>query len=118
MPTVSVPATLLPILLLIGSNLFMTVAWYGHLRFKEVPLIGVIFASWLIAFIEYCLAVPANRWGSAVYTTAELKTMQEVITLVIFAAFSVLYLREPLGWNHAVGFSLIAAGAFFVFQKW
>jgi uncharacterized protein (DUF486 family) len=95
----------------------MTVAWYGHLKFKEAPLAGVILASWGIAFLEYCLAVPANRWGSAVYTTAQLKTMQEVITLVVFAAFSVLYLRESFTWNHAIGFALIAAGAFFVFQK-
>jgi len=109
---------LLPILLLVGSNVFMTLAWYGHLRFKEVPLALVILASWGIAFVEYCLAVPANRWGSAVYTTAQLKTMQEVITLVVFAGFSLLYLKEPLAWNHALGFALIAAGAFFVFQKW
>jgi uncharacterized protein (DUF486 family) len=108
----------LPIILLFASNVFMTLAWYGHLRFKEAPLIGFIFAAWGIAFIEYCLAVPANRWGSAVYTTAELKTMQEVITLAVFAVFSVVYLKESFGWNHAVGFSLIALGAFFVFQKW
>jgi uncharacterized protein len=76
---------LVPILLLVGSNLFMTFAWYGHLRFKEVPLVRVIVASWLIAFVEYCMAVPANRWGSAVYTTAQLKTIQEVITLLVFA---------------------------------
>jgi uncharacterized protein (DUF486 family) len=118
MPATLVSPHVLPILLLIGSNLFMTLAWYGHLRFKETPLIGVILVSWMIAFVEYCMAVPANRWGSAVYTTAELKTMQEVITLVVFAGFSVVYLKEPLGWNHAVGFSLIAAGAFVVFQKW
>jgi uncharacterized protein (DUF486 family) len=103
--------------MLLASNIFMTVAWYGHLKFKEAPLAGVILASWGIAFLEYCLAVPANRWGSAVYTTAQLKTMQEVITLVVFAAFSVLYLRESFTWNHAIGFALIAAGAFFVFQK-
>jgi uncharacterized protein (DUF486 family) len=113
-----IPPYLLPVLLLIGSNIFMTLAWYGHLRFKEVPLGYVIVASWGIAFVEYCLAVPANRWGSAIYTTAQLKTMQEVITLLVFAGFSLLYLKEPLGWNHAVGFALIAAGAFFVFQKW
>ncbi len=106
----------LPILLLLGSNIFMTLAWYGHLRFKEVPLIAVIFAAWGIAFVEYCMAVPANRWGSAVYSTAQLKTMQEVITLLVFAAFSVLYLKEAITWNHAVGFALIAAGAFFVFR--
>jgi uncharacterized protein (DUF486 family) len=109
---------LLPILLLIGSNVFMTLAWYGHLRFKEVPLALVILVSWGIALIEYCLAVPANRWGNAVYSTAQLKTMQEVITLLVFAGFSWVYLKEPLAWNHALGFALIAAGAFFVFQKW
>jgi uncharacterized protein len=105
-----------PILLLIGSNVFMTLAWYGHLRFKQVPLAGVIVASWAIAFIEYCMAVPANRWGSAVYTTAQLKTMQEVITLLVFAAFSILYLKEPMTWNYAIGFVLIASGAYFVFR--
>jgi uncharacterized protein (DUF486 family) len=109
---------LLPIALLICSNLFMTVAWYGHLRFKEVPLIGVIAASWAIAFIEYCFAVPANRYGNAVYSAAQLKTMQEVITLLVFAGFSLVYLKEPIGWNHLVGFALISAGAFFIFQKW
>ena len=109
---------LTPILLLFGSNVFMTLAWYGHLRFKEAPLWMVIFAAWGIAFVEYCMAVPANRWGNGVYTTAQLKTMQEVITLVVFVGFSALYLKEPLGWNHAVGFALIGAGAFFIFQKW
>ena len=105
-------------LLLLASNSFMTVAWYGHLKFKSAPLLLVILASWSIALVEYCLAVPANRWGSAVYSAAQLKTMQEVITLLVFAAFSYFYLREPLQWNHAVGFVLIAGGAFFVFHKW
>jgi uncharacterized protein (DUF486 family) len=109
---------LLPILLLLGSNIFMTLAWYGHLRFKEQPLLLVIVVSWAIAFVEYCMAVPANRLGSAVYTTAQLKTIQEVITLLVFAAFSVIYLKEPFTWNYAIGFSFIAVGAFFVFQKW
>ena len=109
---------LLPIALLVCSNLFMTVAWYGHLRFKEVPLAGVILASWGIAFIEYCFAVPANRYGNAVYSAAQLKTMQEVITLLVFAVFSLVYLKEPIGWNHLIGFALISAGAFFIFQKW
>jgi uncharacterized protein (DUF486 family) len=109
---------LLPIALLICSNLFMTIAWYGHLRFKEVPLVGIILASWGIAFIEYCFAVPANRFGNAVYSAAELKTMQEVITLVVFGGFSLVYLKEPLSWNHLVGFALICTGAFFIFQKW
>jgi uncharacterized protein (DUF486 family) len=108
----------LPILLLVTSNVFMTTAWYWHLRFKEVPLWQVVLVSWGLAFIEYCLAVPANRWGSTVYQPAQLKTLQEVITLLVFAAFSVLYLKEPVAWNHAVGFCFIAAGAFFVFHKW
>ena len=112
-----VPPWLLPIVLLIGSNVFMTFAWYGHLKFKETPLLWAILASWAIALIEYCLAVPANRFGSAIYSTAQLKTMQEVITLLVFAGFSVVYLKEPLGWNHAVGFALIAAGATFIFHK-
>ena len=105
-----------PILLLVGSNVFMTLAWYGHLRFKETPLIGVIVVAWLIAFIEYCLAVPANRYGSEIYTAAQLKTMQEVITLLVFAVFSVLYLNQPITWNYAIGFALIGVGAFFVFR--
>ena len=105
-----------PILLLFASNVFMTFAWYGHLKFKSTPLWIAVLASWGIAFVEYWFAVPANRIGSQVYPAAELKTMQEVITLLVFAVFSVLYLKEPIGWNHAIGFSLIAAGAFFIFQ--
>ncbi len=105
-----------PILLLLASNVFMTFAWYGHLKFKTSPLWIAVLASWGIAFFEYWLAVPANRIGSQVYTAAELKTAHEVITLLVFAVFSVLYLKEPLGWNHAVGFALIAGGAFFIFQ--
>jgi uncharacterized protein (DUF486 family) len=118
MPFYASSPYLLPIVLLICSNLFMTVAWYGHLRFKEVPIWGVIFAAWGIAFVEYCFAVPANRYGNAVYTAAQLKTMQEVITLLVFAGFSIVYLKESIGWNHLVGFALISAGAFFIFQKW
>ena len=113
----AIPPSLLPILLLFASNVFMTFAWYGHLKFKQSPLPLVIMVSWGIAFFEYWLAVPANRWGSAVYSPAQLKTMQEVITLVVFAGFSVLYLKEPLGWNHALGFALIAAGAFLIFHR-
>jgi len=116
MRAIPISPYLLPILLLIASNVFMTLAWYGHLRFKQVPLASVILVSWTIAFVEYWLAVPANRWGSAVYTTAQLKTMQEVITLVVFAGFSVVYLKETFTWNYAIGFALIAAGAFFVFR--
>jgi uncharacterized protein len=114
----AIAPSVLPILMLFASNVFMTFAWYGHLKFKASPLPLVIMVSWGIAFFEYWLAVPANRWGSAVYTAAQLKTMQEVITLVVFAGFSVLYLKEPLGWNHALGFGFIAAGAFFIFHKW
>ena len=83
---------------------------------KETPLIGVIVVAWLIAFIEYCLAVPANRYGSEIYTAAQLKTMQEVITLLVFAVFSILYLNQPITWNYAIGFALIGVGAFFVFR--
>ena len=118
MPTSSTFQALLPIALLTLSNVFMSFAWYGHLKYKSAPLAVAILASWGIALFEYCLAVPANRYGSAVYTTAELKTMQEVITLVVFAGFSVLYLKEQLGWNHALGFAFIAAGAFLIFHKW
>lgn len=112
----SIPTGLLPILLLSLSNLFMTTAWYGHLKYPDRPLMLVVLASWGIALVEYCLAVPANRIGHQLYSAAELKTMQEVITLVVFALFSVLYLGESLNWNHAIGFGLIAAGAFFVFK--
>jgi uncharacterized protein (DUF486 family) len=112
----TLPAHVTPILLLCLSNVFMTFAWYGHLRFKAQPLALVVLVSWLIAFVEYCLAVPANRWGSAVYSPAELKTIQEVITLIVFAVFSALYLKEPLGLNQLIGFACIAVGAFFVFS--
>ena len=112
MPT---SAYVAPILLLVASNVFMTFAWYGHLKFEALPLWIAVLASWGIAFIEYGLAVPANRYGSSVYSTAQLKTMQEVITLCVFAAFSVLWLGETLTINHAVGFGLIALGAWFIF---
>jgi uncharacterized protein (DUF486 family) len=105
-----------PVLMLVASNVFMTFAWYGHLKFKSAPLFLVIVASWSIAFIEYCLAVPANRIGHAVYSAAQLKTMQEVITLVIFVAFSVLYLKEPVSMKTLAGFAFIAFGAFLIFR--
>jgi uncharacterized protein len=111
-----VTAKVLPVVLLLASNVFMTFAWYGHLKFTDRPLWLVVIVSWMIAFVEYCFAVPANRIGHAVFSGAELKTMQEVITLLVFAMFSVGYLREALTWNHAVGFALIALGAFFVFK--
>jgi uncharacterized protein len=105
-----------PIALLIGSNIFMTTAWYWHLRFKEVALWQVILISWFLALFEYCMAVPANRIGSGVYSAAQLKTIQEVITLIIFAVFSIVYLKQGITWNHVIGFALIASGAFFIFR--
>jgi uncharacterized protein (DUF486 family) len=109
-------AYLQPVLLLLGSNIFMTLAWYGHLRFKDAPLWCVILVAWGIALVEYCMAVPANRWGSAVYTPAQLKTIQEVITLIVFNVFSVIYLKQAITLNQGIGFALIAAGAFFLFR--
>src|SRR5690349_3526668 len=107
-----------PVLMLVASNVFMTFAWYGHLKFKTTALWMAVIVSWGIAFFEYWLAVPANRIGSEVYSAAQLKTMQEVITLIVFAGFSVFYLKQPLGWNHGLGFAFIALGAFFIFHKW
>ena len=108
----------IPIILLFASNIFMTFAWYGHLKFKSLPLWIVILASWSIAFFEYCLQVPANRMGHAVFTATQLKLIQEVITLIVFAFFSVLYLREKFKWNYAVGFVFLVLAIFFVFKKW
>jgi uncharacterized protein (DUF486 family) len=110
------PAALWPVVMLFASNIFMTFAWYGHLKHKGSAIFLAILVSWGIAFFEYCLAVPANRIGSAVYTTAQLKTMQEVITLLVFAGFSIFWLGENLTWNHAIGFALIAIGASFIFR--
>lgn len=107
---------LLPVLLLSVSNIFMTWAWYGHLNYKSWPLWMAVVISWAIAFVEYCFAVPANRYGHSVYSAAELKTIQEVITLVVFCGFSVWVLKEPLTINHLIGFSLIFAGAVFIFR--
>ncbi len=110
---------LITVILLTISNIFMTFAWYGHLRYKQTALWAAVLASWLIAFIEYCFQVPANRLGSnAGIGTAQLKTFQEVITLAVFCFFSILYLREPLKWNYLVGFAFIVAGALFVFAPW
>jgi uncharacterized protein len=106
-----------PILLLCCSNVFMTFAWYGQLRFPTASLLLVIPISWSIAFLEYCFAVPANRIGHQVYSAAQLKTVQEVITLIVFAIFSVTYLGEPLKWNYGVAFALIVAAAYFAFHK-
>ena len=107
---------LAPIVLLFCSNLFMTMAWYGHLKFKAVPLVTVVLISRGIAFVEYCFAVPANRIGNAVYSPAELKTIQEVITLIVFAGFTAVYFNEPLSWTQGVGFALIGLGAVLVFR--
>lgn len=108
---------LAPIALLIGSNVFMTFAWYGHLKFADRPLWLVIVVSWCIAFFEYCLQVPGNRIGYRVYNPAQLKTIQEIITLGVFAVFSVGYLGAGLRWNHLVGFALIVLAAFFIFYE-
>jgi uncharacterized protein (DUF486 family) len=108
----------IPLGLLLASNVFMTFAWYGHLKFKESPLWIVIPVSWGIAFFEYCLQVPANRIGSTYYSPAQLKVIQEVITLIVFSVFSVVYLNEKFKWNYLVGFALILLAVFFVFKKW
>lgn len=100
------------------SNVFMTFAWYGHLKYKNSPLFVVIIISWAIAFFEYCLQVPANRWGHERFTAAELKTIQEIITLTVFCVFSIVYLKEELKWNYVVGFLFMAAAGFFIFKEW
>jgi uncharacterized protein (DUF486 family) len=106
------------IVLLTISNIFMTFAWYGHLKYRDVPLYKVIVISWLIAFFEYCFQVPANRIGSYEFTAAQLKTIQEVITLTVFAAFSVFYLKQPLRWNHVAGFAMIVGAVAVIFKRW
>jgi uncharacterized protein (DUF486 family) len=105
------------IVLLTLSNLFMTAAWYGHLKYRHTSLITVVLISWGIAFFEYCLQVPANRIGYSQFTATQLKTIQEVISLTVFVLFAAFYLRERLTWNTVFGFSLIAAGAYFLFRK-
>ena len=106
-----------PIILLCASNLFMTMAWYGHLKFKNTALWLIILISWGIAFFEYCFQVPANRIGHTVYSAAQLKTIQEVITLIVFSIFSVLYLKEEFRWNYLVGFFFIILAVFFIFKR-
>ena len=105
------------VILLIISNIFMTIAWYGHLKYRNSPLWLAILVSWLIASLEYCFQVPANRIGYGQFNGAQLKTIQEVITLIIFAIFSVVYLKEPLKWNYLVGFGFMVMAVFFVFKK-
>jgi uncharacterized protein (DUF486 family) len=117
MPASSFTAYLYPVLLLLASNVFMTFAWYGHLKFKSSPLMLVILVSWGIAFFEYCLQVPGNRMGSAVYSAPQLKGIQEVITLLVFAAFSSAYLGQSLKWNHWAAFALITLAAFLMFKE-
>ncbi len=106
------------IILLTVSNIFMTFAWYGHLKYKSSPLWIVILVSWGIAFFEYIFQVPANRIGYGQFTAAQLKTIQEIITLIVFSVFSIMYLREEFRWNYAVGFIFIILAAFFIFKKW
>lgn len=108
----------LPMILLTISNVFMTFAWYGHLKYKNTALWIVILVSWGIAFLEYCFQVPANRIGHEYFSAAQLKTIQEVITLVVFSVFSVLYLKEQFKWNYLVGFCFIILAVFFIFKKW
>lgn len=114
----ALPIPFLTIGLLLLSNIFMTFAWYGHLKFKSSPLLLVILVSWGIALFEYCFQVPANRIGYGYFSGAELKTIQEVLTLIVFMVFSVFYLGEPIKWNHFMGFGLIMLGAYFIFHKW
>jgi len=106
------------IALLTVSNIFMTFAWYGHLKYRGEPLLKVILVSWLIAFFEYCFQVPANRIGSYEFSAAQLKTIQEVVTLLVFSVFSVFYLKQPLKWNHIAGFAMIVAAVGVIFKKW
>ena len=112
------PVQITTIGLLVLSNLFMTFAWYGHLKYKTAPLLLVIFVSWGIAFFEYCLQVPANRIGSGYFSTVQLKTIQEVITLTVFIGFSFFYLGEPVKLNHVIGFVIICLGVFVIFKEW
>lgn len=112
------PIPILTIGLLIISNVFMTFAWYGHLKFRESPLAVVIAVSWFIALFEYCFQVPANRYGYGYFSAAQLKVIQEIITLAVFAVFSILYLGEELRWNHLVGFGFLILAALFIFKKW
>lgn len=106
------------ILLLTVSNIFMTIAWYGHLKYKDSPLWIVVLVSWGIAFVEYCFQVPANRIGHYEFTAAQLKTIQEVITLVVFCVFSVVYLKEELKWNYLAGFAMMTGAVFVIFKEW
>ena len=104
------------VLLLLASNIFMTFAWYGHLRFRQAPLLLVILVSWGIAFFEYCFQVPANRWGYGEFSAAQLKVIQETVTLGVFVVFSLLYLKEAFRWNYAASFGCLVAAVYFAFR--
>lgn len=114
----SIPIPMMTIGLLLLSNLFMTIAWYGHLKFRDMPLTVVIAVSWMIAFFEYCLQVPANRYGYGYFSAVQLKTIQEVLSLLVFVGFAWLYLGEPIRWNHILGFLLIIVAVYIIFKKW
>ena len=116
MPVIPIPFLTVGLLLL--SNIFMTFAWYGHLKFRALPLATVILASWGIAFFEYCFQIPANRWGYGYFSAVQLKTIQEVITLLVFVVFSTFYLGETLKWNHYLGFALICLAVYVIFKEW
>ena len=116
MPSIPIPVLTIGLLLL--SNIFMTVAWYGHLKFNTAPMMLAIGVSWAIAFFEYCLQVPANRWGYGYFTAVQLKTIQEVITLLVFVVFSTLYLGESIKWNHYLGFGLMCLAVYVIFKEW
>ena len=111
------PPALVPIVLLLCSNVFMTFAWYGHLKFTDRPLWIAVLASWGIAFFEYWLAVPANRWGYSQFSVVQLKTIQEIVTLTVFGVFATLYIGESLRWNHLVAFALLVGAAYFMFRE-
>lgn len=113
----ALPVSISTVGLLLISNIFMTFAWYGHLKYKESPLLVVILVSWAIAFVEYCFQVPANRYGHGTFSAAQLKGIQEIITLVVFAVFSVFYLGESIRWNHVLGFGFLVLAAYFIFKK-
>ena len=114
----NLPVPVISVGLLLCSNIFMTFAWYGHLKYPSVSLWRVVAISWGLAFFEYCLQVPANRYGFGYFNAAELKTIQEVLSLSVFMVFSITYLHEPIKWNHLVGFAMIVGAAFIIFKKW
>ncbi len=115
---IPIPTPIFTIGLLLCSNLFMTFAWYGHLKYPTVSIWRVILISWGIAFFEYCLQIPANRYGYGYFSAAQLKTIQEILSLTVFMVFSLLYLGEPVKWNHLLGFAMIVGAAFVIFHKW